>query len=154
MGQITTLPRSWYNFLGQMSLDEQGCTMNPFTKFLSQSSTDHRFMAFVERWDELERIVISVYRGKTIPSEEEDNWQSVGVWLRENYGAWEGVLLPYWRLTSAAGNPTSTDPFLLLLSIGSTADIAGNWRAMQHLPAARETINRYILDKDANAGSR
>lgn len=108
-------------------------------------------MAFVEKWDELERIVINVYRGKSTPVEEEERWQSVVAWLRENYGTWEEYLLPYWRNTSAAGSPTSTDPFLLLLAINTTANIPGNWSAMQHLPAARETINRYLLDQDLSA---
>lgn len=125
--------------------------MNPFTKFLSQSSTDRGFIAFVEKWDELERIVIDVYRGKIAASEAEDKWQSVRTWLRKNYDTWEQKLLPFWRKTTAAGKPTSTDPFMLLLTIGNTTEIIGNWRAMQHLPAARETINRYILDQGKRA---
>lgn len=38
-----------------------------------------------------------------------------------------------------------TDPFQLLLDLQLPAGITGNWRAMQHLPAAREAINRYLL---------
>lgn len=120
--------------------------MNPFTKFLSQSLTDNHFTAFVEKWDELERIVIGVYRGKITPSSAESDWQGTRTWLLNNYGSWEAVLCPYWQMTSAGGNPTITDPFHLLLDIKIAADIPGDWRAMQHLPAAREAINRYLLD--------
>lgn len=120
--------------------------MNPFTKFLSQSSTDHRFLAFVEKWDELERIVIAVYRGKIAPDSADSDWQGIRAWLRNNYSSWETALRPYWQMTSAGGNPTITDPFYLLLNINIAADIPGDWRAMQHLPAAREAINRYLLD--------
>lgn len=120
--------------------------MNPFTKHISQGSAKTEFWTFVAHWDRLERLVINVYRGKTTPTTTEPEFDTVWSWLRQGYPEWEEVLRPYWQATRTAGEPTRTDPFTLLLSIILPDDIPGDWRAMQHLPAAREAINRYILD--------
>ena len=121
--------------------------MNPFTRFLSQWSADGRFTQFVEQWDRLERLVIGVYREKVSLSAAEAEFAPLWGWLREHYPRWEPLLRPYWQATRAAGQPTQVDPFRLLLSIESAADIPGDWRAMQHLPAAREAINQYLVDQ-------
>lgn len=127
--------------------------MNPFTKFLSQWSADDDFSDFVAHWDRLERLVISVYRGKVPVAEAIDEYSQIWPWLRERYAAFETVLRPYWQVTRAAGEPTATDPFRLLLDLDSPAAIPGDWRAMQHLPAAREAINRYLLAGDSKTKS-
>lgn len=125
--------------------------MNPFTKYLSQWSNDDGFLSFVEYWDRLERLVIAIYRGKTALDAAEPEFQLVWPWLRSKYSAWENILQPYWQATRAAGDQTHTDPFNLLLSIDGPNDIPGDWRIMQHLPAAREAINRYLVDKGGSA---
>jgi hypothetical protein len=38
------------------------------------------------------------------------------------------------------------DPFARLLAAGAARDFAGNWAAMQTLPAAREALNRWLMD--------
>ena len=125
--------------------------MNPFTKYLSQWSNDDGFLSFVEHWDRLERLVIAIYRGKTALDAAEREFQLVWPWLRSKYSAWEDILQPYWQATRAAGDQTHTDPFILLLSIDGPNAIPGDWRIMQHLPAAREAINRYLVDKGESA---
>ena len=120
--------------------------MNPFTRYLSQWSKESDFAAFVERWDRLERVVIGVYRGKMDSATAELEYDQVWPWLREQYAGWEAALQPYWAATRAAGEPTRADPFRLLLDIAGPAAIPGDWRAMQHLPAAREAINRYLVE--------
>ena len=119
--------------------------MNPFTKYLSQWSTDDNFAAFVADWDRLERLVIAVYRGKLGVTAAGPEFAQVWPGLRRRYTHWAATLQPYWQLTRAAGAPTQTDPFQLLLDIATPEAISGDWRAMQHLPAAREAINRYLL---------
>jgi hypothetical protein len=125
--------------------------MNPFTKYLSQWTNDDSFLSFVERWDRLERLVIGVYRGKMDLDMAEPEFQLIWPWLRSKYLAWEEILQPYWQATRAAGDHTRIDPFRLLLGIDSPKDIPGDWRLMQHLPAAREAINRYLVDKGESA---
>lgn len=119
--------------------------MNPFTKFLRGDKGDGDFDRFVAYWDRLEWLTIQVYRAQIDAAEAEEEFARVWPWLRRDYGRWRAALDPYWRQTRAAGEVTQADPFLLLLSLQSPADIEGDWRAMQHLPAAREAINRYLL---------
>lgn len=127
--------------------------MNPFSKYLRQWSNDSQFEAFVEYWDRLERIVIGVYRGKTAVEAAAGEFERVWPWLRERYPDWAEILRPYWQATRAAGEPTHDDPFLLLLAFTEPAAIRGDWRAMQHLPAAREAINRYLIAQNLEEGS-
>ena len=42
---------------------------------------------------------------------------------------------------------TRTDPFRLLLAFEHPADIRDDWNAMQHLPAAREALNRFVVSQ-------
>ena len=91
-------------------------------------------------------LVVHVYREKMTPEEAAGEYAAVWPWLRVEYGRWQPALEPHWRATRAAGAPTQTDPFLLLLALESPAAICGDWPAMQHLPAAREAINRYLLE--------
>lgn len=121
--------------------------MNPFTRFLNQWSHNQPFSAFIAYWDRLERLTVQVYREKTPVAVAEAEFAEVWPWLRQHYGEWEAVLRPYWPQTKAAGALTQTDPFQLLLEFDSPAAILGDWRAMQHLPAAREALNRCLRDQ-------
>jgi hypothetical protein len=122
--------------------------MNPFSKYLRQWSNDSEFETFVDQWDRLERIVVGVYRGKIEVGVAVPEFNQVWPWLRERYPGWAETLRPHWQATRAAGEPTRDDPFELLLALPEPAAIRGDWRAMQHLPAAREAINRYLLAKE------
>jgi hypothetical protein len=123
--------------------------MNPFTKFLRQWSHDRNLDEFVAYWDRLEKVTIQVYQEKITVDEARPEFVVVWPWLRAHYGQWAGQLEPYWRQTKVAGELTQTDPFLLLLDKQLPTDILGDWRAMQHLPAAREALNHYILRKSS-----
>jgi hypothetical protein len=119
---------------------------NPFSRFLGQWSKNRPFNAFVEQWDILEATVIGVYREKITLEAAETAFQRIWPTLRKQYPQWEAALRPHWQATKAAGQPTQTDPFLLLLNIPQADKIKGNWRLMQHLPAAREAINRLLVE--------
>lgn len=121
--------------------------MNPFTKFLGQWAADPHLDEFVAYWDRLEKLTILVYREKMPAAEAETEFNVVWPWLREQYGRWAGALKPFWQQTTAAGQPTQADPFRLILEKQSPADIPGDWRTLQHLPAAREALNQYLLAK-------
>ncbi len=122
--------------------------MNPFTKFLRQWSANEDFDVFVTYWDRLERLTIQVYRQKIPVEMAQSEFDEVWPWLRERYGRWQPLLEPYWRQNLVAGNPAETDPFLLLLDKQSPDAISGDWQAMQHLPAAREALNQYIMAQE------
>ncbi len=118
---------------------------NPFTRFLSQWSADGRFQQFIAYWDALELVVVQVYRQRMSVAEAQPEYARVWPWLRQHYGTWADELRPFWQITKAAGAPTAIDPFQLLLDISHPQAILDNWPAMQHLPAAREALNQYIL---------
>ena len=124
--------------------------MNPFTKFLRQWSNNHPFDEFVAYWDRLERIMVNVYREKMTPEAAQPEFDIVWPWLWKHYNVWSEELRPFWQATRAAGEPTQTDPFQLLLDKTSPDQILGDWRAMQHLPAAREALNQFILSQTAD----
>ncbi len=126
--------------------------INPFTRYLSQQSDDDAFAAFIAYWDRLERVVVGVYRAKLDEATAAGEYRAVWPWLRAKYPRWQETLRPHWQATRAGGAPTQTDPFALLLAIAAPGDIAGDWRAMQHLPAAREAINRYLVDEQRDSG--
>jgi hypothetical protein len=121
--------------------------MNPFTQFLRQWSHDDYLDEFVTYWDRLERLTIQIYRRKISTEAAQPEFDIVWPWLRVSYGRWQTELSPYWQQSKAAGQPAQTDPFALLLAKQSPADILGDWAAMQHLPAAREALNQFILNR-------
>lgn len=124
---------------------------NPFSQFLRQFAPDRDFDAFVAQWDILESLVVRVYRNKMPAAGAQSDYDRVWPWLRSEYGRWEPALRPYWQATKAAGEATHMDPFQLLLDLPGPEAILGNWPAMQHLPAARESINRFLRDRGNDA---
>lgn len=118
--------------------------MNSFTRFLQQWSRRPDLAEFVTYWDRLEALVVCVYREKLTAEAAVAEFEEVWPWLREEYERWEEDLRPFWQATKAGGAPTQTDPFRLLLAFKHPKEIPGDWRAMQHLPAAREALNQFI----------
>lgn len=119
--------------------------MNPFSRFLRQWSQDEDFDQFVARWDELEALVIRVYKQGAARPEDETVYAALRAWLLDHYPAHQPVLESHWPETLVAGHPAVEDPFLRLLRPEEATRYVDNWPAMQHLPAARETLNRVLL---------
>lgn len=128
--------------------------MNPFTNYLRQWSADNDLASFIDDWDRLERIVIGVYRKQITPDSANDEFERVWPRLRARYPQHQPGLSTYWPKTKAAGEPTQTDPFELLLSLPNPQAITGNWQAMQYLPAAREALNQYLVEHGPPAHSK
>lgn len=123
--------------------------MNPFTQFLRQWSKNPSLDTFIIYWDRLEKLTIQIYREKMTVDEARPEFEAVWPWLRVQYGRWRAALEPFWQATNVGGQPTQTDPFQLLLEKRSPEDICGDWHMMQHLPAAREALNHYLMAKSA-----
>ena len=122
-----------------------GDVMNPFTRFLRQWTDDKDLHKFVEHSDALEALVVRVYKmGEATPADEAE-YQALRRWLQTNYASWEATLRPYWQQATVQGTLVQTDPFKALLRAERAADFAGDWSAMQRLPAAREALNRLVL---------
>lgn len=119
---------------------------NPYTGFLSQWSGDQDFARFVGQWDQLERLVIGITRGYIQTWNARPGFGDVQTQLRLSYPRWEPVLRPYWQGTLVGGVPTVIDPFRFLINLPGADSVLGNRQAMQMLPAAREAINRFLLE--------
>ncbi len=121
--------------------------MNPFTQTLLERLHDQRLTRFVVNWDELEALVIRVYKAGAASPEDQVAFQNLQTWLRGHYAAWRAVLSSYWPQTRAGGKLLEADPFDTILGIQAVGEIPGNWGAMQILPAAREALNQFLLDR-------
>ena len=119
--------------------------MNLFTHFLKQWTDNRDLDDLVEHWDQLERLVIRVYKGKVARPEDETEYGQLQGWLQSNYPKWQTDLQPYWQRAKVAGHPAGQDPFRHILAHPSAAAFLTDWNAMQHLPAAREALNRFVL---------
>ena len=121
--------------------------MNPFTRSLLKQLDNRRLHRFVAGWDQLEALIIQIYKSRAASPEEEAAYQKIKTWLIKHYPVWKPRLSKYWPETQAGGEPLDADPFETLFSIQGGNQIPGNWRAMQILPAAREAINQFLLDE-------
>ena len=119
--------------------------MNPFTDTLVAQIKDAEIAAFVAYWDQLEALVIRVYKGKQAVAEDEEEWKAIQPWLQKHYPQWREVLHPFWQGATIGGEPAKGDPFEFLLAASEAAEFIGNWLAMQTLPAARQAINAWLI---------
>lgn len=120
--------------------------MNPFTKSLIARMQSRQLRQFVERWDALEALVIRVYRGAVATEADDAEFAVLKRWLIAHYPEWQGRLAPHWRTALRGGQLSPDDPFIFLLSPENAAAFCGSWAHMQALPAAREALNRLILE--------
>ncbi|MCS7059580.1 MAG: hypothetical protein RMN25_00280 [Anaerolineae bacterium] len=120
--------------------------MNPFTRSLLTRINDPALIELVRHWDELEALMVRVYRQGLASAEDEATFTRLRVWLKQAHPVWQHRLAPYWPRTRIGGMPTREDPLVRLLAIERAADVVGNWAALQTLPAARETLNLMLLD--------
>lgn len=120
--------------------------MNPFTQFLAQSLVRHQFLSFVRKWDLVEQIVLNTYREQGNLDEDQKIWRKLKSELPREYSRWRETLTPFWKTAFINGEPTESDPFLSLLNFNDVIEFRRNWGAMQTLPAAREAINRLLIE--------
>jgi len=119
--------------------------MNLFTRFLKQWLHDSDLEQLVEHCDALEALVIRVYKREEATAADEAEYQALRRWMEANYPQWQSRLRPHWREAKVAGEAATADPFLQLTAATSAGEFVGNWKAMQHLPAAREALNKLVL---------
>lgn len=124
--------------------------MNPVTHNLLRNVKNRRLEAFVANWDALEELVIHVYKGKEATPQDNVEYQRLRQWICREYPRWRSLLHPYWRHTHVGGKRLLNDPFGLLLNFDTASDIVENWTAMQTLPAARESLNNFLMELAAN----
>lgn len=120
--------------------------MNRFTQFLQQWLHPADPAApLIAHLDALEALVIRVYKSNDAAAADEAEYSKLRTWLEENYPRWQEALTPHWQQSLVGGRPAAEDPVLRLLQAETARDFAGDWGAMQNLPAVREALNRLIL---------
>ena len=125
--------------------------MNPVTRSLiaslkaSGAPDAPALETFALAWDDLESLVISVYRAGQSTGEAEEDYQRIRHRLKDLYPDWQADLRSFWESARVAGEITRQDPYLALLQAEDAAWFVGNWEAMQTLPAAREALNGLLV---------
>jgi hypothetical protein len=119
---------------------------NPVTRSLIEQLNAPDLAEFVAHWDALERLVVGVFRSKEATPADEVQLRQVRSWLGRAYRLREEALRDYWAQVKVAGEWVEEDPFAQLLAVEAAADFVENWSAMQTLPAAREALNRCLID--------
>jgi hypothetical protein len=122
--------------------------MNPFTRSLSARLRSRKLKQFIAHWDALEALVIRVYRGDQATPHDEQEYARLRRWLAGRYGDLRAALEPHWRQALQGGQLATEDPFAFLFRPKQAHDFVGSWPHMQALPAAREALNRLILEMD------
>ena len=120
--------------------------MNAFTEFLLQKTHLRKIAHFTQKWDLLEKMVIDLFREDLTPDSAVKEWGKTRKQLIRAYPALKKALAPHWPQARVGGKKTQTDPFETILAVSHPAQVPGNWPLMQTLPAAREAINRLILE--------
>ena len=123
--------------------------MNLFTRYLSRNNRDRRLHELVDHWDQLEALVISVYKSERATDEERVAYGTLRPWLLTKLPDWSAQLDPLWRATLVGGERAPEDPFLRILRAESADGLVGDWVAMQNLAAAREALNRLVMQQSA-----
>lgn len=119
--------------------------MNPFTESLLRQLEDDQLADWVTKWDELEALIIEVYRAGQVSDSILEEYRGLKEELLAGYQAWRPRLKPHWRDRQAGGRTINNDPFLELLSAEAAGEFVDNWQAVQLLPAAREALNSFLL---------
>lgn len=125
--------------------------MNPFTQTLLAQLEAPPQASFVAAWDQLEALVIGVFRAKRASEEVEAGYARLRAFLWEEHARWAEALVPFWQRAKVKGRgklapqKASEDPFVYLLRFARAEDFAKSRDAFLMLPAAREALNTYLL---------
>ena len=120
--------------------------MNPFTRFLNQWAKNTPDLAeFIHHWDTLEALAIRVYKAGGPTAEDSQTYLAAKAYMDKNYASLAEPLRSYWQQSEVGGQLDHADPFEYLFQYDSADGFVDNWAALQHLPAAREALNGYLV---------
>jgi hypothetical protein len=122
-------------------------SVNPVTARLAAGVDDVRLLEFIQRWDELERLVVDICRSGRANRNQRAAYRTLRKALFSEYPSWEADFAPYRVELQLEGNLEDGDPFGRLLGIQRTADLIGSNSAIEALPDARQVLNHFLLDR-------
>lgn len=126
--------------------------MNPVTRTLLDKIDDPALEAFVAGWDNLEALVIDVFKSNVLSEEQQLAYLALQAHLSRAYAGWQQELAPFWHAARVNDLPVEQDPFLSLLEPAAAGEFLGNWAALQILPAAREALNEMLMARIRRQG--
>lgn len=118
---------------------------NPFTQSLMSHVQNDELRAFVQQWDQLEGLIVGIFRNKRATATDAQQYAQVRADLGSRLPNWQAALHPHWQGKKIGGQAAQTDPFVALIAPNAASDFVGNLRLMQTLPAAREALNEMIV---------
>ena len=119
---------------------------NPFTRSIAAALRERRLREFITAWDPIEALVIRVYRGNAALPSDEHEYATLRPRALDAHTHLRDALARHWPTTKVAGALAVEDPFAALLRRETAAAFVGDWPAMQALPAAREALNKVVLE--------
>jgi hypothetical protein len=119
--------------------------MNPVTRALLKQISDQQLEKFAEDWDNLEALVVEIYKQKSLSFEQQEDFFQLQEGLQERYASLREELGLFWPKTKVRGEPVTADPFAALIAKRAAQEFVGNWDAMRTLPAAREALNLMLM---------
>jgi hypothetical protein len=119
--------------------------MNPVTAALVKELNNPSWSAFVEDWDQLNDLIIEIFKQKSVSFEQQELFFALQERLRLRYPLLAAQLEPFWRIAKIKGEVISSDPFQALIGKPSAREFVENWEAMRTLPAAREALNEMLM---------
>jgi hypothetical protein len=119
---------------------------NPFTRSIAAALRERRLREFITAWDPIEALVVRVYRGKAALPSDEQEYAALRPRALDAHAHLRDALARHWPTTKVAGAFAVEDPFAALLRRETAAAFVGDWPAMQALPAAREALNKVVLE--------
>ena len=120
---------------------------NPVTQKILADLNDPSLESFIADWDDLEALVIRVYRGGKANRADRREFRQLRNRLQKSYPKYHSVLDGLWPQSRIGHDPITFNPFLALIEIKRADDFLNNWPAMQTLPAIRETLNGWLVDQ-------
>jgi len=127
--------------------------VNPVTRRLLDDIDDPELAAFATAWDSLEECLVLIYREGSCPPELEQRHDGLRSSLERDLSLWEEDLRPHWQATRIGGASPAESPFRTVLAARLPRAVVGNLDLMRTLPAAREAINHFLLER-GGSGNR
>jgi hypothetical protein len=121
--------------------------MNPVTRSLLKKVPEAELHHFVEGWDELEALVVQIFRQKSVTFHQQEIFFGLQTSLLEGHAKYKAELDGFWPTTKVKGDFVRMDPFLQLLRVSAAREFVENWEAMKTLPAAREALNQMLMTR-------
>ena len=120
---------------------------NPFSRFLGRRVNDRALNEFRQNWDALETLIVQLFREELDPLQMQTEWTRLRRLTRRQYAQFSDQLDPLWRQALIQGKLAKKDPFLSVTAPAQAVEFVANWDMMQTLPAARESLNKLMVNQ-------